>query len=122
MLEPFATVAKCGANPERNPESNLRCGRRGISLWLARYRPVLAARGGAPLLASSLARRIPRFFVRGGRAARHPIPGPPAPSETTTASAGESCIANALVACSTLLYSYLSATIGSTFIARRAGV
>src|SRR6266576_4349842 len=98
MLEPFATVAKCGANPERNPESNLRGGRRGISLWFARYRPVLAARGGALLLASSLARRIPRFFVRGGRGAHRPIPGPPAPSETTTAAAVELCTANAPVA------------------------
>src|SRR2546429_6734694 len=54
---------------------------------------------GAPLLASSLARRIPRFFVPGGRATRHPLPGPPAPSETTTATVAESCTANVPVAC-----------------------
>src|SRR2546429_3920613 len=30
----------------------------------------------------SLLQRIPRFFVRGGRPARRPVPGPPAPSET----------------------------------------
>src|SRR5204863_725587 len=65
------------------------------------------------LLASSLARRIPRFFVRGGRAARRPIPGPRAPSETTTAAAAESCTANAPVASPTLLYSYLRATMRS---------
>src|SRR2546430_14985355 len=59
--------------------------RRGISLWFARYRPDRFSRGGAPRLASSLARRIPRFFVRGGRAARRSIPGPPASSETMTA-------------------------------------
>src|SRR5256884_1243236 len=59
------------------------CARRGISLCSARYHPYRVARGGAPLLASSLLRRIPRSFVPGGRAALHPIPGPPAPSETT---------------------------------------
>src|SRR5213079_1645060 len=85
-------------NPERNPESHLRGVRRGISLWFARYRLVPAARGGALLLASSLARRIPRFFVRGGRAARRLIPGPPAPSETTTVTVAELCTANAPVA------------------------
>src|SRR5204862_137254 len=54
--------------------------------------------GGAPLLASSLARRIPRFFVRGDRTARHPLPGPPAPRETTTVTVAESCTTNAPVA------------------------
>src|SRR5438876_381104 len=78
------------ANPERSPESNSLRGRRGTPPWSARYRPGRAARGGAPLLAPSLAQRILRFFVRGARAAHHPIPGPPAPSETTTAAAGES--------------------------------
>src|SRR2546429_4832581 len=62
--------------------SNLHVARRGTALWFARYRPSRGAHGGAPLLASSLARRIPRFFVRGARAARRPVPGPPAPSET----------------------------------------
>src|SRR2546429_8572007 len=74
------------------------CARRGISLCSARYHPYRVARGGAPLLASSLLRRIPRSFVPGGRAAPHPIPGPPAPSEATTAAAAESCTANAPVA------------------------
>src|SRR5437773_5700384 len=78
--------------------SNLRVARRGISLWSVRSRPGQVARGGAPLLASSLVPCIPRFFVRGDRAARRPIPGPPAPSETTIAAAVESCIANAPVA------------------------
>jgi hypothetical protein len=59
--------------------------------WSARCRPGRVARDGTPLLASSLARRIPRFFVRGGRATRRPIPGPPAPGETTTAAVAESC-------------------------------
>src|SRR5256885_9366704 len=98
MLEPFATVVKCGANPERNPESNLRSARHGISLWFARYLPGRFAPAAAPLLASSLLRRIPRFFFQGGRAARRPIPGLPAPSETTTVTATESCTANASVA------------------------
>src|SRR5438876_7581525 len=40
------------------------------TLFRSRYRPSRGAHGGAPLLASSLARRIPRFFVRGARAAR----------------------------------------------------
>src|SRR5207249_1811489 len=86
------------ANPERSPESNSLRGRRGTPPWSARYRPGRAARGGAPLLAPSLAQRILRFFVRGARAVRRPIPRPPAPSETTTAAAGELCISNAPVA------------------------
>src|SRR5437899_9935017 len=87
------------ANPVRSPESDLHAARRGISLWSAQHRPGRVVRGGAPLLASSLARRIPRFFVPGGRATRHPLPGPPAPSETTTATVAESCTANVPVAC-----------------------
>src|SRR5256884_7923774 len=71
---------------------------RSISLWSAPYLPGRVAHGGALLLASSLVRRIPRFFFRGGRAALHPIPGPPAPSETTTVTATVSCTANAPVA------------------------
>src|SRR5438445_13319393 len=83
------------ANPVRSPESDLHAARRGISLWSARYHLGPVARDGVPLLASSLVRRIPRFFVRGGRAARRRIPGPPAPSETMTGAAGESGTANA---------------------------
>src|SRR6266566_7016355 len=86
------------ANPVRSPESDLHAARRGISLWSARYHLGPVARDGVPLLASSLARRIPRFCVRGGRAARRPVPGPPAPSDTMTAAAAESCKANAPVA------------------------
>src|SRR5207249_3183407 len=71
---------------------------RDISLWFARYHPGRVAIGGALLLASSLERRIAPFLGRGDRAARRPIHGPPAPRETTTAAAGESCIANAPVA------------------------
>jgi len=78
-------------------------------------------RGAAPVLASSLLRRIPRFFVPGGRATRRPVPGLPAPSETTTAAAVESCTANAPLAFAWPPYSYLKATIGSTRMARRAG-
>src|SRR6516164_2363937 len=70
----------------------------------ARYRPGRAARGGAPVLASSLARRIPRFFGRGGRAVRHPIPGPPAPSGIAISSAAESCTPNVPVAFSNLRF------------------
>jgi hypothetical protein len=66
-------------------------------------------------------RRIPRFFVPGGRATRRPVPGLPAPSETTTAAAVESCTANAPLAFAWPPYSYLKATIGSTRMARRAG-
>src|SRR5437588_11783060 len=98
MLEPFATVAKCGANPEPGPESSSLFARRGTSLWFVRYRPGRAAHGGAPLLASSLARHIPRFFVRGARAARRRVPGPPAPSGTTNVTVAELCTANAPVA------------------------
>src|SRR5207248_11689633 len=92
------TCESRSANPARNLESNLRVARRGISLCSARYHPYRVARGGAPLLASSFLRSIPRFFVPGGRAALHPIPGPPAPSETTTVTVAELCRANAPVA------------------------
>src|SRR5205807_10028553 len=115
---PSAACADQSANRVRSLESRSRGARRGISLSSARYRPGRVARDGAPLLAPSLGRRIPLFFVPGGRAARRPIPGPPAPGETTTARAVESCKANARVAFSDLLYSYLRATIGSTRVAR----
>src|SRR5256884_9701489 len=109
------------ANPESNLGSGSLCARRGTSLWFARYRPGQVARDGAPLLASSLARRIPRFFVRGGRAVRHPALGLPAFDEITTVTATESCKASAPAAVPTPPYSYLKATIGSTRMARCAG-
>ena len=64
---------------------------------------------------------ILQLFVQGDPAVPHPIPGPPAPTATATAPATESYKSNAPVASSALLYSYLSATIGSTRIALRAG-
>src|SRR5207237_10630676 len=64
----------------------------------ARCLPGRVVRAGAPLLAASLARHIPGFFVRGGRAARHLIPGPPVPSGITTVTVAELCTANAPVA------------------------
>src|SRR5437016_2316697 len=59
------------------------------------------------------------FFVGGGRGARRSIPGPPAPGETKTAAAVESCTANAPVASSTSstpmkITAYLIEKIGST--------
>src|SRR5205807_4130977 len=96
-----ATCGDQSANPELGPESSSRGARRGISLWSARCLPGRAARGGAPLLASSLARHIPGFFVRGGRAARHLIPGPPAPSGIMTVTVAELCTASAPVPCPT---------------------
>src|SRR5207237_10321931 len=99
-----------------------RGGRHGTPPLPSPRRPGPVARAAALPLVPFPLRQIPRFFVPGGRAARRPILGPPAPNETTTVTAAESCTANAPVASSTLLYSYLRATIGSTFIARRAGM
>src|SRR5947199_5827634 len=115
------TSADQSANPERNLESNLPVARRGISLWSARYRPSRVARDGALPRVPSLARCIRPFFVRGDRATRPPVPGPPAARGTPTAAAVDACKANAPVASPTLLYSYLRATMGSTRVARRAG-
>src|SRR5579872_6961213 len=98
MPAPFATAARCGANPEQSPESSSHAAYRGISLWFARYHRARLARGAVRLPASTLRRCTAVFFVPGDRAARRPTLAPPAPGETTTAAATESCTASVRVA------------------------
>src|SRR2546429_8961656 len=103
-LFPYTTLFR--SNPAQSLESSLHCVRRGSPPLPSPHCPGLPAPAAVPPPVPSLLQRIPRFFVRGGRPARRPVPGPPAPSETTTAAAVESCTANAPVAFLDPPYSY----------------
>src|ERR1700733_3111465 len=98
MPAPFATAARCGANPEQSPESSSHAACHGISLWFARYHRARLARGAVRLPAATLRRCTAVFCSPGDRATHHPIPGPPASGETATAPPTESCTASVRVA------------------------